>query len=111
MEVLLSPRDIGFVRTGQTALVKVDAFDFSRFGSVSGTVVSISPSAFRQEQSGATYYKVILQLEKSHVGQDESRQLIPGMTGEADIVTGTKSVFQYLAKPVFLSADTAFHER
>ncbi|GLK91046.1 HlyD family type I secretion periplasmic adaptor subunit [Pseudomonas turukhanskensis] len=111
MEVLLSPRDIGFVRVGQTALVKVDAFDFSRFGSVSGTVSTISPSAFRQEQTGATYYKVVVQLDKPYVGSQSTRQLIPGMTGEADIVTGSKSVFQYLAKPVFLGADTAFHER
>lgn len=111
MEVLLSPRDIGFVRVGQTALVKVDAFDFSRFGSVQGTVSTISPSAFRQEQNGATFYKVMVKLDTPYVGQQSTRRLIPGMTGEADIVTGRKSVFQYLAKPVFLGADTAFHER
>lgn len=111
MEVLVSPRDIGFVRIGQTTLVKVDAFDFSRFGSVTGEVKRISPSAFRQEQNGATYYKVDIQLDQDHVGKDTDRRLIPGMTGEADIVTGRKSVFQYLAKPVFIGADMAFHER
>jgi len=111
MEVLVSPRDIGFVRIGQTTLVKVDAFDFSRFGSVPGKVKRISPSVFRQEQTGATYYKVDIQLDKAYVGNDVERQLIPGMTGEADIVTGRKTVFQYLAKPVFIGVDMAFHER
>ena len=111
MEVLVSPRDIGFVRIGQTTLVKVDAFDFSRFGSVPGKVKRISPSVFRQEQTSATYYKVDIQLDKAYVGNDVERQLIPGMTGEADIVTGRKTVFQYLAKPVFIGVDMAFHER
>ncbi len=111
VEAMVSPRDIGFVHVGQDAIVKVDAFDYSRFGSVRGKVKRISPSAFRQESNGMTFYKAEILLEKPYVGQDKRHVLIPGMTSEVDIVTGRKSVFQYLAKPVFLSADTAFHER
>ncbi|TDF83793.1 HlyD family type I secretion periplasmic adaptor subunit [Pseudomonas sp. H9] len=111
MEARVSPRDIGYVHSGQLARVKIDAYDYSRFGSVEAKVTHVSPSAFREERSGEAYYKVDLQLAQAHVGDNEKRLLIPGMTGEVDIVTGQKSVFQYLAKPVFTSTESAFHER
>ncbi|MFN5049187.1 MAG: HlyD family type I secretion periplasmic adaptor subunit [Rubrivivax sp.] len=111
VEAMLSPKDIGFVREGQNVLVKVDAYDYSRFGAVRGKVQRISPTAFHQASNGAAYYKVDVALSQAHVGQDTSKLLLPGMSAEVDIVTGRKSVFQYLAKPVFMSADTAFHER
>jgi HlyD family type I secretion membrane fusion protein len=111
MEAMVSPRDIGFVREGQKAVVKVDAFDFSRFGSISGKVDRISPTAFKNERDGSSFYKVDIRLDKQHIGQDEGRSLMPGMTGEADIVTGEKTVFQYIAKPVYIGLDTAFSER
>lgn len=111
MEAMVSPRDIGFVREGQKAIVKIDAFDFSRFGSITGQVDRISPTAFKNERDGSSFYKVDIKLEKQHMGSEEKRQLMPGMTGEADIVTGEKTVFQYIAKPVFIGLDTAFSER
>ncbi len=111
LEALVPPRDIGFVRAGQAALVKVDAYDYSRFGAVRGTVKRVSPTAFKVESTGQSFYKVDVAVEQAHVGQDRNKALIPGMSAEVDIVTGRKSVFQYLAKPVFLGADTAFHER
>lgn len=111
MEVQVLPRDIGFVKLGQRATVKVDAFDYSRFGAVQARVSGISPTSLKNPQNGAPYYRVELTLDQPYVGQDQSKRLIPGMTGEADIATGRKTLFQYLTKPVFLTADTAFHER
>ncbi|MEJ2317252.1 MAG: HlyD family type I secretion periplasmic adaptor subunit [Gammaproteobacteria bacterium] len=111
MEAMVTPRDIGFVRQGQKAVVKIDAFDFSRFGSVSGKVLRISPTAFKNERDGSSFYKVDIELEKQHMGPDGGRMLMPGMTAEADIVTGEKTVFQYIAKPVYIGLDTAFSER
>lgn len=111
MQVRLQPRDIGFVRTGQPVLAKVDAFDFARFGAVRGTVARISPSAFTDDRTGARYYLVDVDLSQAYVGADEGNALVPGMTGEADIVTGEKTIFQYILKPVFVGLDSAFHER
>ncbi|MBU3071102.1 HlyD family type I secretion periplasmic adaptor subunit [Aestuariicella sp. G3-2] len=111
MEVMLAPRDIGFVRVGQQAVVKVDAFDYSRFGSVAGEVKSISPTSFKNERDGSAFYKVYISMKEPYVGGNKARRLLPGMTGEVDIVTGEKTVFQYLAKPVFTGMDTAFSER
>lgn len=111
MEAKVAPRDIGFVRVGQSANVKVDAYDYSRFGSVSGRVEQISPSSFKNETNGQSFYKVKIKLANDYVGSAGEHRLIPGMTGEADIVTGRKTVFQYITKPIFLTLDTAFHER
>lgn len=110
-EAHLSPRDVGFVDVGQQALIKVDSYDFSRFGAVSGTVQRVSPSSVEVPQTGERYFLVEILLDANYVGADESHVLTPGMTGEVDIVTGQKSLFEYLLKPVFIAKDTAFHER
>jgi HlyD family type I secretion membrane fusion protein len=110
MEVMVTPRDIGFVKEGQRASVKVDSFDSARFGAVEGRVMRVAPTSFKMKENGAPFYKVEVSLAKPYVGSQQHR-LMPGMTGEADIATGRKSVMQWLLKPVFLAADTAFHER
>lgn len=110
-EARLQPRDIGFVELGQRATIKVDSYDFARFGSVEGEVSRISPSSLVDERTGARYFLVEIVLGEAFVGQDTNHIVTPGMTGEVDIVTGRKSLFQYLLKPIFQSADTAFSER
>ncbi|OBT06852.1 secretion protein HylD [Shewanella sp. UCD-FRSSP16_17] len=111
MEIKLSPRDIGFVRVGQSARIKIDAFDYSRYGALDGIVKRISPSTDSDEKGGV-FYKVQLSIEKPYFFDTPGQfELIPGMTGEADIVTGDKSVFQYLWKPVFTNINEAFGER
>lgn len=110
MEVMVQPRDIGFVKEGQRASVKIDSFDSARFGSVDGHVKRVAPTSTKMKENGAPFYRVEVALAQSFVGA-ESHRLMPGMTGEADIATGRKSVIQYLLKPIFLASDTAFHER
>ncbi|GIU50065.1 MULTISPECIES: HlyD family type I secretion periplasmic adaptor subunit [Shewanella] len=111
MEIKLSPRDIGFVHVGQSARIKIDAFDYSRYGALDGVVKRISPSTDSDEKGGV-FYKVQLSIDKPYFLDNPSQfELIPGMTGEADIVTGEKSVFQYLWKPVFTNINEAFGER
>ncbi len=110
MEAMVTPRDIGFVKQGQRVSVKIDSFDSARFGAVAGHVKRIAPTSSKLKENGMPFYKVEIALSKPYVGSSNHR-LIPGMTGEADIATGSKSVMQYLLKPIFLAADTAFHER
>lgn len=110
MEVMVLPRDIGFVKEGQRASVKIDSFDSARFGFVEGRVLRVAPTSTKMKENGQPFYKVEIALSKPFVGTQKHR-LIPGMTGEADIATGSKTVMQYLLKPIFLAADTAFHER
>lgn len=107
----LSPRDVGFVNVGQAARVKIDAFDYSRFGALKGVVKSISPTT-SQDQQGHIYYEVVVSLDKPYFRDNpEQFSILPGMTGEADITTGEKSVFQYLWKPIFTNVSVAFGER
>ncbi|KFA97158.1 HlyD family type I secretion periplasmic adaptor subunit [Vibrio sp. ER1A] len=107
----LSPRDIGFVNEGQSARVKIDAYDYSRFGALKGIVESISPTTSKDEK-GNIFYEVTIAVEKPYFRDDPDRfALLPGMTGEVDITTGEKTVFQYLWKPIFTNISRAFGER
>ncbi|MGI9875906.1 HlyD family type I secretion periplasmic adaptor subunit [Vibrio chagasii] len=107
----LSPRDIGFVNVGQPTRIKIDAFDYSRFGALRGEVESISPTTSQSER-GEIYYEVVVSVETPYFRDNpESFSILPGMTGEVDITTGEKSVFQYLWKPIYTNISVAFGER
>ena len=110
-EGALSPRDVGFVTVGQPVRLKIDTFDFSRFGALEGRVAEVSPTTVNDDQ-GASHYQVLIDLPQAFFGEDPQRfALLPGMTGEADITTGSKTVFAYLWKPVFTNLDLALTER
>ncbi|MDE1148222.1 MAG: HlyD family type I secretion periplasmic adaptor subunit [Azospirillaceae bacterium] len=110
-EVRVSTRDIGFVKAGQPVKVKVQAFDYARYGRIDGVLESVSPTTFMDEQKNP-YYQARVKLATNYVGlQKERYQLLPGMTLQADITTGEKTVFQYLLKPIYTTVDSAFHER
>ena len=107
----LSPRDIGFVSVGQPTRIKIDAFDYSRFGALKGMVESISPTTSQSER-GEIYYEVVVSVDVPYFRDNpESFSILPGMTGEVDITTGEKSVFQYLWKPIYTNVSVAFGER
>lgn len=110
-ETRISTEDIGHVHLGQPVTVKVSAFDFIRYGGIEGELVSISASTFVDED-GRPYYKGKVALEADAVGEGASAQkIIPGMTVQADIQTGERTLLQYLLKPVYVSLDQAFSER
>jgi adhesin transport system membrane fusion protein len=111
IQARVSPRDIGFVQLDQKAIVKSDAFDYSRYGSIPGKVVRIAPSSTVGGPGQAPYFVVEIQLERPNVGTDVEHVVTPGMTGEATILTGQKTIFQYLLKPIYTTLDTAMRER
>lgn len=111
VEAKIKPRDVGHVRIGQPVTVKVTTYDFARFGGISGELRDVSASTFLDEQ-GEPYYKGIIELDRNFVGHDPSQnRVMPGMTVQADIKTGKKTLFEYLLKPVYSSVSTAFRER
>jgi HlyD family secretion protein/adhesin transport system membrane fusion protein len=110
-EVRIDVRDIGHVRPGLPAVMKFTSYDFARYGSVRGELRSISASTFADE-NGQPFYKGFVQLAKAYVGDDPSRfMLTPGMTLQAEIQTGNKSLLQYLLKPIYRSLEAGFGER
>ena len=111
VETRISPGEIGHISTGQTTLVKVDSFDYARFGGVPGRVRRISASTYLDEKRNP-YYLAEIELERTWVGRNSrAMRIIPGMTVQADIKTGSKSILDYLLKPISRGFDTAFRER
>lgn len=111
MQARILPRDIGFVHVGQKALVKADAFEFGRFGAIQGNVVRIAPSSTTAQPGQEPFFPVEVELEHGYVGTNESHVVTPGMTGEASILTGEKTIFQYLLKPIYTTLGSALGER
>lgn len=111
VEARISPRDIGYIRIGQFADVKVDSYESTRFGSVRGQVDQLSPSTYFDEK-GNPYYRAEITLEQAHLGRDPRQLLIiPGMTVQADIKTGSKTILDYLLRPISRGFNQAFQER
>ena len=111
VESQITPRDIGHVKPGQPVRIKVASYDFARFGAVSGKLLQVSPSTFLDEKK-APYYKGQVALDRGYVGDRPGHNLIlPGMTVQVDIITGEKTILQYLLKPIYLAATQAFQER
>jgi HlyD family type I secretion membrane fusion protein len=110
VEARVSTRDRGHVHEGQQASVKITTYDFVRYGAVHGIVTSISPTTFVDEKDGQPYYKAMVALDHPWVGSSDNG-LLPGMTVQADVITGEKTLLQYLLKPIFVSLAHAFHER
>lgn len=111
VEAKITTRDVGHLRVGQPVTVKVTSFDFARYGGITGELTSISATTFMNEKE-EPYYKGLITLDRSYVGYDpESNRIMPGMTVQADVTTGKKTLLQYLLKPVYSSVNEAFRER
>ncbi|GAA0776889.1 HlyD family type I secretion periplasmic adaptor subunit [Castellaniella ginsengisoli] len=109
LEVRINPRDIGFLYPGQQAEVKFTAYDFSIYGGLQGRVEEIGADSITDEK-GNSYYIVKVRTETAYVGSDE-RPIIPGMMAEVHILTGKRTLMQYLLKPVLRAHSNAFRER
>ncbi len=110
VEARISTQDIGHVHVGQAAIVKVLTYDYSRFGTISGTIAQISPTTFMDEE-GVPFYKADIELANGYVGENVDLAIAPGMTVIADIMTGEKMLLEAIMSPVIKSFDSAFRER
>lgn len=101
LDVRIPPRDIGFVQPGQSVVIKVESYDFKRFGTLSGQLLSVSPSTEVDEMDPERnpYYRGLIKPETRFVGIPDY-PILPGMVVEADIITGHRSVLVYLLKPL-----------
>lgn len=111
VEAKVTPRDIGFIGPGQEAVVKITAYDYSIYGGLKGKVEQISADSI-QDEEGRSYYLVRVRTERNHLGSEANPlPIISGMQAEVDILTGKKSVLQYLLKPVLKAQQRALRER
>lgn len=116
VEARVSPSDIAYVRMGQTASVKFDAYDSSIYGGATGKVIYVSPDTLTESKaSGDTvFYRVHTSVDtrsmKPHM-RGEKIEIQPGMTATVEIQTGKNTVFRYLAKPITKTLGDAMKER
>jgi len=97
----VKPSDIGNVQRGQRAELKVLAYDYSRYGTISGVLRSISAGTFQDEKTGEPYYKVRASLSRDYAGKNEGKNLlVPGMTLTADILTDRTNLLMFLLGPI-----------
>jgi adhesin transport system membrane fusion protein len=103
IEARMSPRDIAFIRPGQKATVKITAYDYSVYGGLEGTVTTISPDTIQDETNPEIYYyRVFVRSRDDALVNDAGKRfpISPGMIATVDVHTGSKTVFQYLMKPI-----------
>ena len=113
IEARISPRDVAFIHSGQDAIVKFTAYDYSIFGGLTGKVTTISPDTIQDEvKRDVYYYRVYIRTDVDHLldRSGKSRPIVPGMIATADIQTGSKSVLDYLLKPLNMARE-ALRER
>jgi len=111
IEARLSPTEVGYVRVGQPALVKISAYDFIRYGGLDGKVIDISPDS-HTDSDGNTYFRLVIKTVKTYFGdQPNLLPISPGMQATVDVHTGKKKVIRYLLTPVLKLKYEAFRER
>lgn len=111
VEAKVSPGDIGFVRLKQRALIKLTAYDYSIFGALEGSVSVIGSDSITEEK-GEQFYVVKIDLKKSYSDSGKANlMVIPGMVAQVDIVTGKRSVFQYIFSPITKVMQESFREK
>jgi adhesin transport system membrane fusion protein len=110
-EVLVKPEDIAAVKLKDKADLKVTAYDFSKYGKIRGEVSFISPGTVDNDDK-RTYYKVQISFNQDRTDRFAKEwHLQPGMTVDAEIISGSKSLLQYILKPIYRGIDVAFSER
>lgn len=111
VEAKIKPADIAFIYPGQSATVKVTAYDFSIYGSLKGKVVTVSPDTVTDKNDNV-YYVVKIKTDKKYLGSEEKPlKIIPGMMVNVDIVTGKKTILEYIFKPILKAKQYTFSER
>ena len=118
VEGRIRPQDIAFIRPEQAAVVKFTAYDSSVYGSLKGKVERISADTIVDEKSPdraerqENFYRVVVRTEKNHLGNSENQlPIIPGMVATVEVLTGSKTVLDYIVKPARMLRDEALRER
>lgn len=111
IEAQIRPKDVAFLHPGQKAQVKITAYDSSIYGGLEGNLERISADTTEDEE-GNRFFRVMIRTDKNYLGPDtEPLPIIPGMVASIDILTGEKTVLDYILKPIKKVRDEALRER
>ena len=111
IEAQILPKDVAFIRPGQAARVRLSAYDYTIYGALEATLENISADTVTDDK-GNSFYIIRVRTTQNHVGTARNPQpIMPGMVGTVDILTGKKTILQYLMKPVLKARERALQER
>lgn len=111
IEAKVRPQDVAFLHPGQKAMVKFSAYDYTIYGGLPAKLELIGADTTTDDK-GNSFYLIQVRTDRNHLGSDAKPLLIiPGMTATVDIITGEKSVLDYLLKPVLKARTEALRER
>lgn len=108
VEARVPPDKVRGLRAGLPAIVRISAYDVSRFGSLDGNVVSVSPDAIRDERTGQSHYRVRIRTEAAEV---RGEPIVAGMQTDVSIITGSRTVLNYFTSPIVTFSQVALRER
>jgi len=112
IEAQIRPADIAFLHPGQKAIIKLSAYDFSIYGGLEAELEHISADSITNEEDGENYFIIRLRTKKNYLEKNGTKlNVISGMTADVDILTGKKTVLDYLLKPILKARETALRER
>jgi len=111
IEAKVRPQDVAFLHPGQKAMVKFSAYDYTIYGGLAAKLELIGADTITDDK-GNSFYLIQVRTDKNHLGGEKKPLLIiPGMVATVDIITGEKSVLDYLLKPVLKARTEAMRER
>jgi adhesin transport system membrane fusion protein len=115
IEVRVKPQDVGRLKTGLSANIKVDAYDYTIYGSLSGTLSYLSPDTLSEDikPNEQPYYRAQIKVLGKQFSSrpNEPIDIQPGMTATAEIVTGRHTILNYLIKPMIKTVSESLQER
>jgi len=109
VETRIRPQDVAFIHPGAKATVRLSAYDYTKYGTLSGTVERIGADTITDEE-GETFYQVIVGTNTADPAMSGEMRIIPGMVATVDISNGERTVLEYLLKPVLNIRDQALRE-
>jgi membrane fusion protein, adhesin transport system len=111
IEARVDNQDVGYIRVGQAATVKVRAFDFLRYGTLEGRIERIAADATADPASGTYPYRIIVHTDRADLGAGETRlEVVPGMVVDVDLLVGERTILSYLTDRILRLREDAFRE-
>ena len=112
VEARIRPADVAFLRPGLPAVVKITAYDFAVYGGLDGEVERISADTIVDEETGESFYQIAVRTQDAVLGNgEEDLPIIPGMVASVDILTGERTILEYLLNPLQRGLSEALTER
>ena len=114
VEAKIDPKDIAFINPNLKAVIKITAYDFRIYGGLVGQITEISADSIidKESKEGKSYYRIVVKTNKNYLEKNGVKlPIIPGMVASIDIVTGKKTILDFMLKPILKTKENALHER